>query len=96
MTGGVSTMDVMTTLESHDRSIENIDKCLERDSREIIEINRRYRRMRDRHDSEISEMEGMLQSHDRTIVGLILTSCIALGLSVVSVIVLTAMVMGGV
>lgn len=47
-----------------------------------------------RHDREISEMEDMLQSHDRTIVGLILTSCIALGLSVVSVIVLTALVMG--
>lgn len=47
-----------------------------------------------RHDREISEMEGMLQSHDRTIVGLILTSCVALGLSIVANIVLLAVVMG--
>lgn len=33
-------------VQSHDKAIRNIDSCLERDSKEIIEINRRYRTMR--------------------------------------------------
>lgn len=42
----VTDIDVMALLQSHERSIENMNRSLERDSREIIEINRRYRRMR--------------------------------------------------
>lgn len=34
-------------VQSHDAAILNMDACLERDSKEIIEINRRYRTMRD-------------------------------------------------
>ena len=46
------------------------------------------------HGRELSAHEDVLQSHDRTIVGLILTSCVALGLSIVANIVLLAVVMG--
>ena len=34
-------------VQSHDAAIQNMDACLERDTREIIEINRRYRTTRD-------------------------------------------------
>lgn len=37
----VTDTDVMALLQSHERSIENMDRCLERDSREIVWIQRR-------------------------------------------------------
>lgn len=37
----VTDTDVMALLQSHGKSIENIDKCLERDSREIVKIGLR-------------------------------------------------------
>lgn len=77
MTGRAITTDVMTTLESHDRSIESIDKCLERDSREIVKIGLRA----EKNTLAIIDLKERVDDMDRSIALIHLAMAMLLGCS---------------
>ena len=74
----VTDIDLPTLLQSHERSIENIDRCLERDSREIVKIGLRA----EKNTIAIIDLRERMDAMDRSISLIHLAMCMLLGCSV--------------
>lgn len=74
----VTDIDLPTLLQSHERSIENLDRCLERDSREIVKIGLRA----EKNDIAIIDLRERMDAMDRGIALIHLAMAMLLGCSV--------------
>lgn len=73
----VTDTDVMALLQSHERSIENLDRCLERDSREIVGIRSRV----DKNVCATIDLRERMDATDRSIALIHLAMAMLLGCS---------------
>lgn len=73
----VTDTDVMALLQSHERSIENLDRCLERDSREIVGIRSRV----DKNVCATIDLRERMDAMDRSIALIHLAMAMLLGCS---------------
>lgn len=73
----MTSAEIMTILESHDRSIESIDKCLERDSRAFVGIQRRI----NKNVLATIDLRERMDAMDRSIALIHLAMAMLLGLS---------------
>ena len=73
----VTDTDVMALLQSHERSIENLDRCLERDSREIVGIRSRV----DKNVCATIDLRERMDATDRGIALIHLAMAMLLGFS---------------
>lgn len=73
----VTDTDVMALFQSHERSIENLDRCLERDSREIVGIRSRV----DKNVCATIDLRERMDAMDRSIALIHLTMAMLLGCS---------------
>lgn len=73
----VTDTDIMALLQSHERSIENMDRCLERDSREIVWIQRRI----DKNVLATVDLKERMDATDRGIALIHLAMAMLLGCS---------------
>ena len=69
--------EVMVLLRCHDRSIENLDRCLERDSREIVGIRSRV----DKNVCATIDLRERMDAMDRSIALIHLAMAMLLGCS---------------
>lgn len=73
----VTDTDVMALFQSHERSIENLDRCLERDSREIVGIRSRV----DKNVCATIDLRERMDAMDRSIALIHLAMAMLLGCS---------------
>lgn len=73
----VTDTDVMALFQSHERSIENLDRCLERDSREIVGIRSRV----DKNVCATIDLKERMDAMDRSIALIHLAMAMLLGCS---------------
>ena len=73
----VTDIDVLAILQSHERSIESMDRCLERDSREIVKIGMRA----EKSDLAIIDLKDRVDDLERSISLIHLVMAMLLGFS---------------